>query len=74
VSAALTQTPGRARKQKPDKLLRCDRLRVESSEAWKTALMAERISTAFQFEVRLDELITTEGSDGLSAGGAVELA
>ncbi|MCW3033357.1 MAG: hypothetical protein JWM60_1702 [Solirubrobacterales bacterium] len=36
-------------------------------------IASDLISTAFQFEVRLDELITTEGSDGLSAGGAVEL-
>ncbi len=36
-------------------------------------IASDLISTAFQFEVRLDELITTEGSDGLVAGGAVEL-
>jgi molecular chaperone HtpG len=36
-------------------------------------IASDLISTAFQFEVRLDELITTEGSDGLAAGGAVEL-
>jgi molecular chaperone HtpG len=37
-------------------------------------IASDLISTAFQFEVRLDELITTEGSDGPMAGGAVELA
>jgi len=36
-------------------------------------IASDLISTAFQFEVRLDELITTEGSDGPMAGGAVEL-
>jgi molecular chaperone HtpG len=36
-------------------------------------IASDLISTAFQFEVRLDELITTEGSGGLAAGGAVEL-
>jgi hypothetical protein len=36
-------------------------------------IASDLVSTAFQFEVRLDELITTGGSDGRVAGGAVEL-
>jgi molecular chaperone HtpG len=36
-------------------------------------IASDLISTAFQFEVRLDELITTEGAGGPVASGAVEL-
>ena len=36
-------------------------------------IASDLVSTAFQFEVRLDELITTGGSDGPVAGGAIEL-
>jgi hypothetical protein len=37
-------------------------------------IASDLISTAFQFEVRLDQLITIERTDGPVAGGAVELA
>jgi hypothetical protein len=36
-------------------------------------IASDLISTAFQFEVRLDRLITTEGVGGPTAGGAVEI-
>jgi molecular chaperone HtpG len=36
-------------------------------------IASDLVSTAFQFEVRLDELITTEGSDGRAPGGATNL-
>ena len=36
-------------------------------------IASDLISTSFQFEVRLDQLITTGGSDGPVAGGAVEI-
>jgi molecular chaperone HtpG len=36
-------------------------------------IASDLISTSFQFEVRLDQLITTAGPDGPAAGGAVEL-
>ncbi|MGO9583578.1 MAG: ATP-binding protein [Acidimicrobiales bacterium] len=37
-------------------------------------IASDLISTSFQFEVRLDQLITTVGADGPVAGGAVEIA
>jgi hypothetical protein len=37
-------------------------------------IASDLVSTAFQFEVRLDQLITTEGGGGPAAGGAVEIA
>ena len=39
-----------------------------------TLIASDLISTSFQFEVRLDQLITTEGASGAVPGGAVELA
>jgi molecular chaperone HtpG len=37
-------------------------------------IASDLISTSFQFEVRLDQLIATQGPDGPVSGGAVELA